>query len=36
MVDVAMTAHRQKFDRDLEAIEATVIELFAIDRKSVV
>jgi phosphate transport system protein len=29
LVDVAMTAHRQKFDRDLEAIEAQVIELFA-------
>jgi phosphate transport system protein len=29
LVDVAMTAHRQKFDRELEAIEATVIELFA-------
>jgi phosphate uptake regulator len=29
LVDVAMTAHRQKFDRALEAIEAKVIELFA-------
>jgi phosphate transport system protein len=29
LVDVAMTAHRQEFDRALEAIEARVVELFA-------
>ena len=29
LVDVAMTVYRQKFDRELEAIEAQVIELFA-------
>jgi phosphate transport system protein len=29
LVDVAMTVHRQRFGRELEAIEAKVIELFA-------